>query len=335
MVASAVFAAGPESGQRELQLQQAELEHKLNQIQDPGQGAPAKPSRTGVLIVPQYYHTHNSAMTTNLADGLGGRLKMGSGNADGGGFVFLATKEVNETLALSFFYQFIAMKYTGGALQPNSIPGLRITEKNEVISNGVGLFADLNLKSFGRLQASVIQGFDDYSGTQRIHMNGVQVGTNSMDNFSDRITSLMLWYERDAPLNANWTLTPYAGWRSVYAHLDNPLGEAEPRSDNTWVHLMSGGLKLGYRNGLFGFGLHGGVNYRISEDDIPGFGIRMPAPNTDQPGYNVHLDRTVGSFGVNVSYAFPGYCALFAGGDTAIGGNTDAQVARIGIAIPF
>ena len=330
-VPPAAFAA-QRSGEQDLKMQQADLEYKASQAAAPES---KKPSRTGLTVIPQYYYSGNSAMTTNLKDGLGGRLKLDSGHANGGGFVVQATKEFSESFALNLQYFFVYMKYSGGALQPDSIPGLKMDEDIDVTSHGIGLSADVGLDKFGRLQASFIQGFDDYSGNRRSYIKGVHVNTNSMDNFSDRITSLMLWYEYDAPLNEAWTLTPYAGWRSVYADLENPMGKDDPGSANSWVHFVSGGLKLGYRDGLFGLGLRAGVNYRTSKDDVPGYTIRFPAANVGQPNYNAMLDRTVASFGATASYVFPGRCVVFGGYDGFGGEHTQSHVVSAGLVFPF
>ncbi|MDR2821240.1 MAG: hypothetical protein LBB60_12010 [Desulfovibrio sp.] len=166
-------------------------------------------------------------------------------------------------------------------------------------------------------------------------MNGQYVGKNSMDNFSDRVTSFIGWYEIDAPLTEYLRLTPYLGWRSLYAHLENPRGESDPGKDNSWVHLASGGLKLNYQKGPFGAGLRAGVNHRVSNKDIPGFVFRAMAPEASQVGFNIYMDRTVADLGTGVSYVFPGYGVLFGGYDAMLGQKTTSHTLSLGFVIPF
>jgi hypothetical protein len=121
----AVHAEPLARGKNALDQQIAALQYQAKEI---AKTREEKPSRSGLTIIPQFYFSHNDKITTNLSDGMGGKLEVGSGHASGGGFVFLATKEINKTLALTFYYQFVSMDYSGGALHPNSIQGLDVRE---------------------------------------------------------------------------------------------------------------------------------------------------------------------------------------------------------------
>ncbi|MDR3361844.1 MAG: hypothetical protein LBO64_03250 [Desulfovibrio sp.] len=333
MAASAALAQGPakKDFQHDINMQMGALKYQTDEAAKPKD---EKPSKDGFLLMPQYYYSGNGSITSNLSDGSGGKLKMNSGHASGGGLIAITTKEINKTLSLGFMYQLISMEYEGGALQPD-IPGLKVEDDISVISHAVAILANVDLEKYGRFNFHVLQAFDEFSGDRKTTLNGAHVSTVSMDNYSDRLTSLVGWYEIDAPLTENLTLTPYAGWRSMYAYVVNPFGEGRESKTDAWVHLLSGGAKLNYRYGLFGVGVSAGVNWRASHDDVAGFATRATEPNFAHAGFNTVMDPVVGAFGANASYVIPEFGVLLANWNGMWGANTNTQTLSIGLVIPF
>jgi hypothetical protein len=273
-------------------------------------------------------------MTTNLSDGRGGKLKGGSGHSRGAGLSVIAAGEINETLTLSLVYAFFGVEYKGGALRPDS-PGLEVKDDLSVTSNGVEICADVDLHRAGRLAFHLLQAFDEFQGSRRTYTNGILVRKASLDNFSERISSLYGWYEIDARLTDYVTLTPFIGWRSTYAHVDNPQGDEEESSTNAWTHLISGGLKAGWRKDLLKVNLSAGINVRVSRDDLWGFAPRTTEPNLNHAGFNATLDRRVGAFGAGASYVIPGFGVVTGGWNGMFGSSTNAQTLSLGFVLPF
>jgi hypothetical protein len=318
---------------QDVKMQTAALQQQADEASRPQGG---KPSKTGLVLMPQYYYTHNDSKTMNISDGMGGKMKVGGGHASGAGITAIATKEINRTLALSLIYSFVDMEYKGGAMHPDSVPGLDVKDRLNVISNTIGLGAAIDLDSAGRFTFSVTQSFDEFQGSRRTYMNGAQIHKTSMDNFSDRLTSLLGWYEIDVPLTDSVILTPFIGWRSMYAHVDNTLGD-DPDSGNAyaWTHLVGGGLKAGWHKDFLGLHVSGAVNYRASHDDVSSFGTRATEPGVFMAGYNTTLDRTAVAFGAGASYVIPGFGVILADWNWLFSSNANAQMVSLGLVIPF
>lgn len=294
------------------------------------------PPKDAFVIIPQYFYSHYDSLNSNTG------LKSGSGHSNGAGFTAIATKDINKYLALSFMYQFVYMKQEGGGFLPNAVADTGVTAHStqDVTAHGFGLIADIDTQGYGLFNLSLIQGFDEFGGNITTHApDGTPLGTTSCENFSDRVTSLMAWYLYPWKFDANWTLTPYAGWRSVYVDLKNIDG-IEDNDDHAWAHFVSGGAKIGYDqdfnpNGFFGCDLRAGFNWRVSHDDIPGFAIRALAPGVAEPAYNGNFDPIVATFGVGAHYVWPGSVVLFGGYDGFMGADTFISTFTIGASIPF
>jgi hypothetical protein len=326
--------AGMSNGQAINKMQMAALQQQADEASRPQGG---KPSKTGLVLMPQYYYTHNASKTMNVSDGMGGKMKVGGGHASGAGITAIATKEINKTFALSLIYSFVDMEYKGGAMHPNSVPGLDVKDRLNVISNTVGVSAGIDLDRAGRFTFTVTQSFDEFQGSRRTYINGVQLpGKTSMDNFSDRLTSLLGWYEIDVPLTESVILTPFIGWRSMYAHVDNTMGD-DPDSSSAyaWTHLVGGGLKAGWHKDFLGLHVSGAINYRASHDDVSSFGTRATEPNVFLAGYNTTLDRTAVAFGAGASYVIPGFGVVLADWNGLFSANANAQMVSLGLVIPF
>jgi hypothetical protein len=142
----------------------------------------------------------------------------------------------------------------------------------------------------------------------------------------------MAWWAKDFALDdmGRWTLAPHAGWRSLYLNGNDPA-----HGDNRWLHLVSGGLTLAFRDGPLGLTLRGGVNHRITRDDIPAYGARAVAPGVSAFSHSAHLDRTVGAVGAAVNYAITDRASVGVGYEGMFGKETSAHTGSVNFVFPF
>ncbi len=328
-------AVAAESAQEQA-LREAYIEYQCQQVQPEEQGPGAM-----LVVVPQYFRSNNSNMTHKVK---GTELYTAKGHANGGGITLLGTKRFSEYLSLGLTYEFGFMRYNGGGTLPYAahMGGAAMRLKENAQSHVVGGIADVNLKQFGKFQFSVIQGFDFLDGDETRYTPTGGVDMRSTDDNKQRVTSLMAWYEKDFNLCNNWTLGGYAGWRTLYAHImdqnnwnvqaNSPFAKQDTHA---WIHLASGGLKLAYQNGPFGFSLRGGINHRTTKDNLPGYANRATAPGVVQFAYHANVDRTVGTFGAGVSYAINPRCIVTAGYDAYVGKDTNVHTGTLGLVFPF
>lgn len=303
--------------------------------------APAAGENAGsdfvVTAIPEYYRANYGNFTTNLD---GTTLKAASGHSESASITLLASKSFTETFDLGFLYQFAYTSGSGGRLVPNTSQ-FGGHQDYDLTANHVAVFTNLNFKEYGRFQLMLGQVFEEYSGTDTFIFNNV-AQKRSMDDFKVRITSIMSWYEVDFGLNESWMVTPYVGWRSVYAAVLNQnnftVASGAPGSkndSNSWLHLASAGLKLHYQDGPFGATLRGGINYRASSDDVPGVGSRAMAPGVVNYGNMANLDRTMGTYGLGLNYAVNDNLVIAGSYDGAVGSDTDLHSGTLVMVYPF
>jgi hypothetical protein len=294
--------------------------------------------RAGVVIniVPEFHYAKHGDLNTTLSNT---DLKSSSGDSSTGSLLFTASKEITETFSLGLFYQLIYMDYSGGMFVPVDPPGLDGRTEVKGTAHVLGLTSDVNLQQYGKLNLSLLQDFETYNGDETMIGNPDNpLDTRSLDDFKVRVTSLMGWYELPCSLNESWTVTPYAGWRSVYAVASNqndfsPGGTT--KDSHQWVHLVSGGLTFDYRQGPLGLNFRAGVNHRVSSDDVPGLTSRAVSPSTVHLGYNTYMDRTMATYGVGLNYAINPNMVVAVGYDGAAGADVTLHKGYLALVFPF
>ena len=283
------------------------------------------------VVIPQYFHARNDKAKFKVG---GNRLEMAKGRANGAGTTVLYNRTVTDWFSFALMYEYGFLNVTSGVPVARG-SGVYNRESSRWHSHVVGFLPEFNFGDFGRLQLSVIQGFDRASGSETVGND-----RRDIDDYGTDVTSLMAWYQKDFQLGcSNWKLTPYAGWRSLYVKVkDANDWNAAPgtlRDDNTWVHLASGGFKLSYQQGAFGFNVRGGVSHRTSKDDVPGYGNRAVAPGVVHFSHRANLDKTVGTAGAAVTYAINRRAIVSAGYDGYYGKDTSSHMGSLSFIFPF
>lgn len=321
--------------QQALQYQLAQAEANANASRvECGEEPPANV----FVAIPQYFHSRNDNAKSKVG---GNTLKMNKGHANGAGITVGYNRRVSDFFSFGLMYQYTFMDVRSGMAMPEAAhdAGIQGREKSRWHSNVVGVLPEFNFSEFGKLQLSLIQGFDRGHGYEEIPGD-----RRDINGYGTNVTSLMAWYEKDFELgcDSGWKLTPYAGWRSLYVVVKDqnkfgvPAGTAGWRDDdNTWVHLISGGLKLSYQRGAFGFNVRGGVNHRNTHDDLPSYGNRAVAPGVVHFSHRANLDRTVGTVGAGINYAAHKRLIVSVGYDGLFGSDTSAHMGTLSFAIPF
>jgi hypothetical protein len=294
------------------------------------QQSPSAGEGSGFTVVfsPEFYYGRHRTLNTTLNNT---DFTQSSGTSQGVGFTFLVSKELTDLFTLSFIYQFAYNEYKGGNLTPQGLPLVGST-KQHAYSNMAGFIGAINLGRYGKIEPSILQGWDSYQGqviTFNTATNTAISAPPSVDN--DFATSLMVWYSIDLPISNQLILTPYAGWRSVYVVLNNE----GTYNTHAWAHLVSGGLTLKYLSGPLVFSLRAGVNYRVSKDDIPGLSTRAVAPSITHMGWMSSFDRTIGTFGVGLDYVISPNFILNVSYDGFAGRDTTFHKGGLSLVFPF
>lgn len=258
--------------------------------------------QNAIIVIPQYYYSSNSETTVSLNNVMQGDGKgdytVGKSRGQGAGIALAYNRKLSDTFSLTVLYEYAFMAIRGGdsnaknALWSKDLYGN--TASNRWSSHIAGAVLDVNLKEAGRLNFTLAQAWDR-DNEDPDHTDHYSGGFN--------ISVAQVFYEIDFNFCNKWTLTPYAGWRTIYADLiandgSNPNGLA----DDVWIHLITGGLKLSYAAEKFGFHIRGGVNHRLTSDDLPSFGTRVVAPGVMHFAHRTNMDQTVGSYGIGVTY---------------------------------
>lgn len=281
------------------------------------------------VVIPKYFNSRNSEAKAKMG---GQHLKIGKSRANGMGVTTGYSRRVNDMFSFTLLYEYGFLGIRGGGVTPD-LPGLSAKERSRWDSHVVGVLTDFNFGKWGRFSPSIIQGFDRGSGQSRIYQGGVFQTADKVDGEGTNVTSLMAWYEKDFEFCSGWKLTPYAGWRSLYVVTKSDTRAKD--DNNLWVHLLSGGMKLGYQTERFGFNLRGGVSHRTSGDDVPGYGNRAVAPGVIHFSHRANLDKTVWAYGAGVNYAINKRAVVAAAYDGYAGKDTTAHMASLSFIFPF
>lgn len=297
--------------------------------------APAPPKNV-IVAIPQYFNSTNKSAKFDVG---GTKLKMSAGHANGAGITLLYNRVFSDVFSVAFMYEYGFMNVRGGMAVPDA-PGIGGVEDSRWHSHVLGILPEFNFGKWGKLQLSLIQGFDRASGSETMTLPDGSADRRSIDDYGTNVTSLMAWYEKDFDIGCDgFKLTPYAGWRSLYVSVkDQNIFAKAPgtrEDDNLWVHLLSGGMKASYQKGAFNFHVRGGVSYRTTKDDVPGYGNRAVAPGVVQFSHRANLDRTVGSFGAGINFAIKKRAMVGIGYDGTVGKNTASHTGTLSFALPF
>lgn len=320
---------------------------KLAQPTQPAQPAPTTvyyepttcfedvPPVNALIAFGQYFNSRNDGARFDIG---GDKMKMRKSRANGAGATFIYNRVLGDWLSVAFMYEYAFLDVTGGAPAPEAV--YDAYEDTRYHSHVVGILPEFKLGALGKLQLSAIQGFDRASGAETmVFAAGAAPTTMDVDDYGTNVTSLMAWWEKDfAPGCGNWKLTPYAGWRSLYVVVKNQNDWQNNRhydDTNTWVHLASAGLKIGYQKDAFGISLRAGVNHRTTHDDIPGYGNRAVAPGVVQFSHRANLDKTVGTVGAGISYALGKRAIVGLQYDGYFGKDTSAHTGTVSFVFPF
>lgn len=299
---------------------------------------PDGPPKNAIVAIPQYFHSRNSDSTFEFG---GQKLQMAKGHANGAGITVVYNRQFTDMFSVAFMYEHTFMKVVGGMAVPEGTE-FRAEDRTRWHSNVIGILPEFNFKEFGKLQLSVIQGFDRSSGTESLFLPEDLGGPDQREvgSYGTNVTSLMAWYEKDFELGCTgFKLTPFAGWRSLYVKVkdqnDWTKSAGARLDDNMWVHLVSGGLKASYQMGGIGFNARAGVSHRTTRDDIPGYGNRAVAPGVVQFSHRANLDKTVGAFGVGANFAIKKRAFVGVNYDAIVGKDTKTHTGTLSVALPF
>lgn len=322
----AVVSAAEEFSEVEYYKQLAE-----QQLAEMKGGAFCGPANT-LLVVPQYFH---SRVKGDTAAGAGGAYRFAESRANGAGVTALYNRVLTDSVSLGFFYQYGYLDINGGAafVEP-AAAGDTWEERTRWHSHVVGVQPEFNLGAFGRIIPSVSQIFDFGGGEQRNYdAAGALIGTAPFGDEGATSTSLMVWYEKDFNFCGNWTITPFAGARSIFTKVKS----ADPDLDGGRVrnHLLAGGLKVAYQGERAGFNFRAGVSRRTNPGNSLGYGDRAVANGVAFFSHQANLDRTVGSIGAGVNYALNDSASLGVNYDGMFGERTSAHMGTVTFALSF
>ena len=316
--------------------QQAEPQAEQSAVRYARQVDCETPPTGAFVVIPQYFNSRNSSAKGKVGST---RLKLEKGRANGAGVTVAFNKKVNDVFSFGLMYEYAFMSVRGGMAFPESA-NVMARERSRWHSHVVGFLPEFNFGQFGKLQLSVIQGFDRANGSESIYPGGNRQ-RRDINDYGTNVTSLMAWYEKDFELGCGtgWKLTPYAGWRSLYVDVkdgnDWASAPGAKNDDNLWVHLVSGGVKVGYECGPFGLNFRGGVSHRTTHDDVPGYGNRAVAPGVVHFSHKANFDKTVGTVGAGISYAAHKRLVVSVGYDGFFGSDTSAHMGSLVFGIPF
>lgn len=259
-------------------------------------------------ITPHYFRSEDDG---DRGDGIG------SSRADGAGVQAAYTRKISEFFSLGVIYNY-------------AFANVDVRDGNDFRweSHTVALAPEFDLAAAGRLSLSLAHAFDKARG-------------HDADGRAER-TSLMSSWEKDFAIAcAGWTLTPYAGWRSMHSDTKDG-GEVLTRNrddDAFWMHTASAGAKLGYRFGSVGLTFRGGVSHRFGgggeNNNGSLFGDRMVAPNVMQFSHAANRDRTVGTAGAELEYLINNCATLGIGYAGMFGKNTRTHAGALKLGLFF
>ncbi|MDR1607403.1 MAG: autotransporter outer membrane beta-barrel domain-containing protein [Deltaproteobacteria bacterium] len=261
-------------------------QQSLNNYQAPaaGEGSPMV-----VALVPEFSYSHHKAFRDN-------GLFIGDGDSKLGSMALVLTKPLNTEWSVYFLYQYSYSDYEGSNFLAIGDTG-SLKRSANAYSNFIGIGVKYANPIAGNFDFNIVEAWNTYR-SQSTYTDILGVSTTSSDSYDDRLTSMILYWDKDFVINDNWTIDPYLGWRSVWAVVHV---EGNPK---LWLHLATGGVKVKYKSGNLGVYFRGGYNYRVSEDDIADLATRAIAPGVLQHGWFASYDRAVGTWGLGFNYAF-------------------------------
>ncbi len=294
------------------------------------------PPANAFIVLNQYHHSRSDSATMKMGNQ---RLKTGKSRANGGSTTLIYNRVLNDWASVALMYEFGFMHVRGG-MAVEDLPGVEGYERTRYRSNVVGILPEFKLGVFGKLQPSVILGFDRATSGSETVIAGNNVDTRDIDGYGTNVISLMAWWEKDIELGcSNWKLTPYAGWRSLHVDIRkaHDWGQDDGARNNSslWAHLISGGFKLAYQKDRLGINLRAGVNHRTTSDDLPGYANRAVAPGVVHFSHRANMDRTVGAVGAGMSYAINKHAIVGIGYDGMFGKDTSAHTGSLSFVFPF
>ncbi|MCD8140999.1 MAG: hypothetical protein LUE17_14720 [Planctomycetaceae bacterium] len=163
------------------------------------------PPANAFIVLNQYHHSRSGSATIKMGND---RLKTGKSRANGGSTTLIYNRVLSDWASVAVMYEFGFMHVRGGMAVPDT-PNITGYERTRYRSNVVGILSEFKLGAFGKIQPSLILGFDRAtSGSETLVTNGV-ADTRDIDGYGTNVVSLMAWWEKDIELGcSNWTLTP-------------------------------------------------------------------------------------------------------------------------------
>jgi hypothetical protein len=288
------------------------MEYKHNQQMNKNEApAAGEGSPMVVALVPEFSYSHHKAFRDTNADG--DRVFIGDGDSRLGSMALVLTKPLHDQWSVYFLYQYSYSDYDGSAFAgvgsfARSVAGVGVpgTEVDHVKRNGnayshfIGLGAKFAHPVAGNFDFNIVEAWNDYRSKAIATDILGREWVGETQEYDDRLTSMILDWDKDFAINENWTIDPYLGWRSVWAVVhpeDSP-------SVRLWLHLATGGIKVKYNSGNLGVYFRGGYNYRTSHDDIGDLATRAVAPGVLHHGWFASYDRGVGTWGLGFNYNF-------------------------------
>jgi hypothetical protein len=258
-----------------------------------GEGSPMV-----VALVPEFSYSHHKGFDDD--DGAGGRHKIQSGDSKLGSMALVLTKPLNDMWSVYFLYQYSYSDYDGGNWVGIDDRG-RVDRTAHAYSNFIGLGTKFAHPVAGNFDFNIVEAWNDYkSSADYVAADGTVTPLGNA-SYDDRLTSMILYWDKDFAVNENWTIDPYLGWRSVWAVVHTPDPAPNVR---LWLHLASMGVKVKYNTGNLGVYFRGGYNYRVSDDDIADLATRAVAPGVLHHGWFASYDRSVATWGLGFNYNF-------------------------------
>lgn len=290
-----------------------------------------EPANT-LLVIPQYFHSRVKSGTLEAG---GGVSRFTESRANGAGVTAFYNRAFTDAFSLGLFYQYGFLNVRGGApFVDGASSGDTWEEHTRWYSHVVGVQPEFNLGAFGRLVPSVTQMFD-FGGGEQTRYNAAGVFQESAP-FGDEgavSTSLMVWYEKDFNFCENWTVTPFAGARSIFTKLKS----ANPGIDGSRLrnHFLAGGLKVAYQGEFVGFNFRAGVSHRTNPGEGLGYGDRAVANGVAFFSHQANMDKTVGSVGAGISFPVSSRAQLGVNYDGMFGSKTSAHMGTVTFALSF
>lgn len=295
-------------------VQEHELRAKLEEAQA---GPERKMPDTFLIAIPEIHYTKTRAFNTRMK---GTNLSHDSGQSQGAAMLVIGRKQLTETWGVGALYHYVNIDYDGGILVPKkgfAGPGSYATgsSKQTGQTHMLGLLTDYNFKEYGRVLLVAAHSWDYYDGHEKVKYHIPAAGgtlpsdRRSLDQQKSTLLSVKLWYEIDAHITENFTVTPYVGYRFMYATVDGMNdwnGEDGDYSDLwVWHHMGQMGTKFKYRHGLTSVTARVGYSRRLRSDPIVGYAGRFTDQTVCHLGYNVNYDRNTTTFGLGVEHVIP------------------------------